>query len=41
MPDARLVTLDAGHHVHRDRPAEFVAAVDAFLRQADEAGRAL
>jgi pimeloyl-ACP methyl ester carboxylesterase len=31
MPDARLVTLDAGHHVHRERPAEFVAAVDAFL----------
>ncbi len=33
MPDARLVTLDAGHHVHRDRPAEFAAAVDAFLRR--------
>jgi esterase len=31
MPAARLVTLDAGHHVHRDRPAEFVAAVEAFL----------
>jgi pimeloyl-ACP methyl ester carboxylesterase len=31
MPDAGLVTLDAGHHVHRDRPAEFIAAVEAFL----------
>jgi len=31
MPDASLVTLDAGHHVHRDRPTEFIAAVDAFL----------
>lgn len=31
MPDARLVTLDCGHNVHRDRPAEFLAAVEAFL----------
>jgi pimeloyl-ACP methyl ester carboxylesterase len=31
MPDAGLVTLDAGHYVHRDRPTEFIAAVDAFL----------
>jgi pimeloyl-ACP methyl ester carboxylesterase len=31
MPDASLVTIDAGHHVHRDQPAEFVAAVTAFL----------
>jgi len=31
MPDAELVTLDAGHYVHRDRPTEFIAAVDAFL----------
>jgi pimeloyl-ACP methyl ester carboxylesterase len=31
MPDARLITLDAGHYVHRDRPAEFIAAVDGFL----------
>ena len=38
MPDARLVTLDAGHHVHKDRPAEFVAAVDAFLGSADQPG---
>jgi pimeloyl-ACP methyl ester carboxylesterase len=34
MPDARLVTLDAGHHVHQDQPAEFSAAVDEFLRSA-------
>jgi pimeloyl-ACP methyl ester carboxylesterase len=31
MPDATLVTLDAGHHVHRDRPAEFLAAVHGWL----------
>lgn len=31
MPDARLVTLDCGHHVHRDRPEEFLLAVTAFL----------
>ncbi len=31
MPDARLVTVDAGHNVHRDRPTEFLAAVDGFL----------
>ncbi|WP_306213868.1 alpha/beta fold hydrolase [Actinoplanes sp. RD1] len=31
MPDARLVTLDAGHHVHRDRPEEFLAALGEFL----------
>jgi pimeloyl-ACP methyl ester carboxylesterase len=31
MPDARLVTLDAGHYPHRDRPADFIAAVTAFL----------
>jgi pimeloyl-ACP methyl ester carboxylesterase len=31
MPEASLVTLDAGHSVHRDRPAEFIAALDAFL----------
>jgi pimeloyl-ACP methyl ester carboxylesterase len=31
MPDARLVTIDAGHHVHQDRPAEFSTAVQAFL----------
>lgn len=30
LPDARLVTIDAGHCVHRDRPAEFLAAVREF-----------
>ncbi|MFC0541172.1 alpha/beta fold hydrolase [Kutzneria chonburiensis] len=28
---AELVTIDAGHLVHRNRPAEFAAAVRAFL----------
>ena len=32
MPEARLVTLDCGHHVHRDQPAEFLAAVGELLR---------
>jgi pimeloyl-ACP methyl ester carboxylesterase len=32
MPDARLVTVDAGHNVHRERPADFLAAVRGFLR---------
>ncbi|WP_433393600.1 alpha/beta fold hydrolase [Micromonospora sp. KLBMP9576] len=31
MPDAALVTVEAGHHVHASRPAEFLAAVDGFL----------
>jgi pimeloyl-ACP methyl ester carboxylesterase len=31
MPDAGLVTIDAGHNVHRDGPAEFLAAVNRFL----------
>jgi pimeloyl-ACP methyl ester carboxylesterase len=31
MPDATLVTVPAGHHVHANRPAEFVAAVADFL----------
>lgn len=31
MPDATLVTIAAGHHVHRHRPEEFVAAVRDFL----------
>lgn len=37
MPDARLVTIAAGHHVHRDAPADFLAAVVPFLT---ERGRA-
>jgi pimeloyl-ACP methyl ester carboxylesterase len=31
IPDARLVTIEAGHHVHSTRPAEFTSAVQAFL----------
>jgi pimeloyl-ACP methyl ester carboxylesterase len=32
MPDATLVTIaGAGHNVHVDRPAEYLAAVDSFL----------
>jgi pimeloyl-ACP methyl ester carboxylesterase len=31
MPDATFVTIAAGHHVHRNRPADFVAAVRDFL----------
>lgn len=31
MPDARFVTIAAGHHIHRNRPADFTAAVHAFL----------
>jgi pimeloyl-ACP methyl ester carboxylesterase len=32
MPDARLVTIPAGHHVHADRPDDFQAAVRRFLQ---------
>jgi hypothetical protein len=28
---ATLVTVDAGHNVHQDEPAEFLAAVTGFL----------
>lgn len=31
IPDCRLVTIDAGHHVHTEAPAEFLAAVRDFL----------
>jgi pimeloyl-ACP methyl ester carboxylesterase len=31
MPDAALVTIPAGHHVHTARPQEFLAAVRDFL----------
>jgi len=31
MPDATLVTVTAGHNIHRDQPTEFIAAVDGFL----------
>lgn len=32
MPAATLVTVATGHHVHGDRPAEFLSAVTAFLQ---------
>jgi pimeloyl-ACP methyl ester carboxylesterase len=31
VPGSRIVTLSGGHHVHRERPATFVAAVHDFL----------
>jgi 3-oxoadipate enol-lactonase len=31
IPDARLVTIEAGHQVHGTKPAEFLAAVTPFL----------
>jgi 3-oxoadipate enol-lactonase len=31
IPRGELVTIDAGHHVHADRPEEFAAAVLAWL----------
>jgi pimeloyl-ACP methyl ester carboxylesterase len=31
IPDARTVTIEVGHSVHRDRPNEFEAEVTAFL----------
>lgn len=31
IPDCTLVTIDAGHHVHRGAPEEFRAAVRGFL----------
>lgn len=34
LPDGRLVTIEAGHHVHRNAPTEFIAAVLDFLRAA-------
>jgi pimeloyl-ACP methyl ester carboxylesterase len=30
LPDARVVTIDAGHLVHETRPEEFLAVVEAF-----------
>ncbi|MBB4710619.1 pimeloyl-ACP methyl ester carboxylesterase [Streptomyces luteogriseus] len=34
LPDARHITLDAGHLVHETRPKEFLAAVTEFLSPA-------
>ena len=31
VPDATMVTLDAGHEIHVARPADFLDAVQAFL----------
>jgi pimeloyl-ACP methyl ester carboxylesterase len=31
LPDARVVTIDAGHLVHETRPEEFLTVVEAFL----------
>ncbi|MFF0502256.1 alpha/beta fold hydrolase [Streptomyces fimicarius] len=30
IPDAELVTIDAGHLIHTDRPEEFLAAIRSF-----------
>jgi len=32
IPGGRIVTIPAGHHIHAERPEEFVAAVHAFLK---------
>lgn len=34
VPDGRLVTVDAGHHVHASAPAEYLAVVRPFLTAA-------
>lgn len=31
MPDARMVTIEAGHHIHSTRPDDFVAGIVGFL----------
>jgi 3-oxoadipate enol-lactonase len=31
IPAGRLVTIPAGHHIHRDAPEAFAAAVESFL----------
>ncbi|MDN0199088.1 alpha/beta hydrolase [Streptomyces sp. S.PNR 29] len=33
IPDARLVTVEAGHLVHETRPEEFLAVVEPFLAE--------
>lgn len=32
IPDARVVTVDAGHLVHETRPEEFLAVLEPFLK---------
>lgn len=39
IPDARLVTIEAGHQVHRTKPVEFLAALRTFLTQPGAAPR--
>ncbi|WP_025620486.1 alpha/beta fold hydrolase [Salinispora cortesiana] len=39
MPNARLVTVTAGHYVHRDQPARFLEAVVPFLCQGSTTSR--
>ena len=31
LPDGRVHEIPAGHHIHEGAPAEFLAAVTAFL----------
>jgi 3-oxoadipate enol-lactonase len=31
LPNGRIATIPAGHHIHRTRPADFLAVVDGFL----------
>ena len=37
LPDARMVTIEAGHRIHSTRPTEFAAAVLPFLAAPDSA----
>lgn len=39
IPGAELVTIAAGHHIHRDAPAAFTEAVDTFLGHTGMSGR--
>lgn len=39
LPDARLVTVDAGHLVHETRPEAFLAVVEPFLVERDVTSR--
>ena len=37
IPDGRMITIDAGHMVHDDRPQEFLAVLRGFLGSAADA----
>lgn len=39
LPDARMVTLDAGHYPPEERPAEYAAALSSFLGQLEKEQR--